>query len=108
VDIIRQYQADNPYPFASLDDVLDHIDRAVALAGIDHVGLGSDYDGVGNTLPTGLKDVSQYPNLVQGLLDRGYSDEDIAKVLGGNLLRVWSASESFALAAGNPAACTQS
>jgi membrane dipeptidase len=108
VDIVRQYQADNPYPFASLDDVLDHIDRAVALAGIDHVGLGSDYDGVGNTLPTGLKDVSQYPNLVQGLLDRGYSDEDIAKVLGGNLLRVWSAAESFALTAGNPAACAQS
>lgn len=79
----------NPYPFATLSDVLDHIDRAVALAGIDHVGLGSDYDGVGDTLPEGLKDASTYPALVQGLLDRDYDDEGIEKILGLNALRVW-------------------
>ena len=89
----RQYRIDNPYPYANVSDVLDHIDRVVSLAGIDHVGIGSDYDGVGDSLPIGLKDVSDYPNLVDGLLDRGYSEADIGKVLGGNLLRVWSAVE---------------
>ena len=53
----------HPYPFAHLNDVLDHIDRVVEIAGIDHVGLGSDYDGVGDTLPVGLKDASTFPNL---------------------------------------------
>ncbi|MEE4211459.1 MAG: dipeptidase [Parvularcula sp.] len=84
-----QYRENNPYPYADLSDVLDHIDRAVELAGIDHVGLGSDYDGVGDSLPTGLKDASTMPNLVQGLLDRGYSEEDAKKILSGNALRVW-------------------
>jgi len=90
------YRARNPYPFADLSDVLDHIDHVVEIAGIDHVGLGSDYDGVGNSLPTGLKDVSTYPNLVAGLLERGYSEEDIAKILGTNLLRVWRDVEAVA------------
>lgn len=84
-----QWGADNPYPFAGLDDVLDHIDRAVELAGIDHVGLGSDYDGVGDTLPENLKDAATYPALAQGLFDRGYSADDVEKILGGNALRVW-------------------
>ncbi|MCB1684877.1 MAG: dipeptidase [Pseudomonadales bacterium] len=101
------YRAEHPYPFATVADVLDHIDRAVMLAGIDHVGLGSDYDGVGDSLPVGLKDVSQYPNLIAGLIERGYSDADIEKILGGNLLRVWRQVEAFATAAGNPPACTQ-
>lgn len=83
----------HPYPFAGLNDVLDHIDRAVELAGIDHVGLGTDYDGVGDSLPTDLKDVSSYPVLIDGLIARGYSDEDIRKILGGNALRVWEAVE---------------
>jgi membrane dipeptidase len=104
---MAQYKADHPYPFATVDDVLDHIDRAVALAGIDHVGIGSDYDGVGETLPIGLEDVSAYPNLVDGLLDRGYGEADIAKILGGNLMRVWSAVEDYAANAGNPARCSQ-
>ena len=78
-----------PYPYAGLNDVLDHIDRTVALAGIDHVGIGSDYDGVGDSLPEGLKDVSTYPVLIQGLIDRGYDDAAIEKILGGNALRVW-------------------
>jgi membrane dipeptidase len=91
------YAADNgPLPFASLDDVLDHFDHVVKLTGIDHVGIGSDYDGVGDSLPTGLKDVSSYPNLVAGLLRRGYSEDDIRKILGENLLRVWQAAEDYA------------
>lgn len=83
-----------PYPFASLGDVLDHIDYVVGLVGVDHVGIGSDYDGVGDSLPVGLKDVSSFPNLVRGLLERGYSEEDIAGILGANLLRVWAEIEA--------------
>lgn len=82
--------------YADVGDVVAHIDRVVALAGIDHVGLGSDFDGVGDSLPTGLKDVSQYPNLISALMTKGYSDEDIAKILGGNLLRVWEQVERVA------------
>ncbi len=78
--------------------MLDHIDHVVKLIGIEHVGIGSDYDGVGDSLPVGLKDVSSYPNLVQGLLDRGYSDADIKKILGENMLRVWRQAEAFAQA----------
>ncbi len=88
-----------PFPFADVSDVLDHIDHVVALVGIDHVGIGSDYDGVGDSLPTGLKDVSTYPNLVKGLLARGYSHDDIKKILGENLMRVWTAVEENAAAA---------
>jgi membrane dipeptidase len=85
-----------PMPYASLEDVLDHFDHVVALVGVDHVGLGSDYDGVGDSLPTGLKDVSAYPNLVEGLLRRGYNEADIRKILGENLLRVWQTVENYA------------
>lgn len=85
-----------PLPYASLDDVLDHFDHVVNLVGVDHVGIGSDFDGVGDSLPTGLKDVSDYPNLVQGLLERDYRDEDVRKILGENLLRVWKAVEDYA------------
>jgi len=101
----ERYRADNPYPYAGVDDVLDHIDRAVRLAGIDHVGLGSDYDGVGDTLPVGLKDVSTYPTLVAGLLRRGYDEAEIAKILGGNLMRVWHEAEIYAAQAGYPPLC---
>ncbi len=90
------YEVENPFPYASLDDVLDHIDHVVAIAGVDHVGIGSDYDGVGDTLPVGLKSVADFPNLVAGLYARGYSDDEVAKVLGGNLMRVWRANEEFA------------
>ncbi len=85
-----------PMPYASLDDVLDHFDHVVRLVGVDHVGIGSDYDGVGDSLPTGLKDVSAYPNLVEGLLRRGYSEADVRKILGENLLRVWQAIDDYA------------
>jgi membrane dipeptidase len=85
-----------PAPRATLDDVLDHFDHVVEIAGIDHVGIGSDYDGVGDSLPVGLKDVASYPNLVKGLLERGYTEDDIVKILGENLLRVWQAVEDYA------------
>jgi membrane dipeptidase len=95
-DFAAAYRAKNPFPFASLEQVLDHIDHVVKLIGIDYVGIGSDYDGVGDSLPTGLKDVSSYPNLVQGLLDRGYSEAHITKILSGNTLRVWRQAEAYA------------
>lgn len=90
-----------PFPFASLDDVLDHFDHVIALTGVDHVGIGSDFDGVGDSLPIGLKDVAAYPNLIQGLLDRGYSEDDIRKILGENLLRVWQATLDYAATTSN-------
>jgi membrane dipeptidase len=95
-DFDAAYRAKNPYPFASLAQVLDHIDHVVELIGIDYVGIGSDYDGVGDSLPIGLKDVASYPNLVQGLIDRGYSDTDIKKILSGNTLRIWKQAEEYA------------
>ena len=91
-----EYFTQNPFPFANLEAVLDHFDHVVDLVGIDHVGIGSDYDGVGDSLPVGLKDVSTYPNLIDGLLKRGYSEADIAKILSGNLLRVWQQVEAYA------------
>lgn len=96
----KQYFAEEPFIFADVTDVADHIDHIVELVGVDYVGLGSDYDGVGPTLPTGLKDVSQYPNLFRVLLERGYSGEDVAKIAGENLLRVWSEVERVAAEAG--------
>ena len=91
------YEKQNgPMVYASMDDVLDHFDHVVKLVGIDHVGIGSDFDGVGDSLPDGLKDASGYPNLVEGLLRRGYSEDDIRKILGENLLRVWDAVETYA------------
>lgn len=79
----------------SVDDVVKHINHVVNLVGVDHVGIGSDFDGV-FAVPDGLKDVADYPNLVQKLIDAGYSDDDIKKILGENLLRVWSEVEAYA------------
>lgn len=92
----QAYKEKFPYPYADVTDVADHIDRAVKLVGVDHVGLGSDYDGVGDSLPAGLKDAASFPNLVQELLDRNYKERDIAKILGGNVLRVMEAAEAYA------------
>ncbi|MFM8353321.1 MAG: membrane dipeptidase, partial [Gammaproteobacteria bacterium] len=100
-----EWRKDNPYPYATIDDVLDHIDRAVALAGIDHVGIGSDYDGVGDSLPIGLKDVSTFPALIDGLLRRGYDEQAISQILGGNVLRVWNAVVDYGAAAGYAPVC---
>jgi membrane dipeptidase len=86
----QSYWRDHARIYADISDVVAHIDRVVELAGVDHVGLGSDFDGVGDSLPNGLKDVSYYPNLVGGLLESGYSEEDVEKICAGNLLRVWS------------------
>lgn len=94
--IIEAFQKDNPSLFADVKTVADHIDHVVDLAGIDHVGLGSDFDGVGDSLPTGLKDVSQYPNLIAELLRRDYSNEDIAKICYKNVFRVWKTVQAFA------------
>lgn len=97
-EFIEQYQKDHPILMSDVKMVANHIDNVVAIAGIDHVGLGSDYDGVGDTLPVGLKDVSQYPNLIKELLDRGYSEEDIAKICYKNVFRVWKAVDAYAAA----------
>lgn len=93
---IAEVRAKNPFPFATLEEVLNHIDHVKNLVGIDYIGIGSDYDGVGDSLPVGLKDVSTYPNLVQGLLDRGYSEEEIEKILYKNFVRVWREVETYA------------
>ena len=76
----------------SVHDVVDHIEHIIKVAGIDHVGLGSDFDGM-NKLPKQLEDVSCYPYITQELLNRGYTREQIHKVLGGNLMRVFAAAE---------------
>ena len=92
----ESWRKDHPPIFATVADVADHIDHVVKLAGVDHVGLGSDFDGVGDSLPVGLKSVADYPNLVAELLRRGYSNEDVVKILGGNLMRVWREAEKVA------------
>ncbi|HMK38375.1 MAG TPA: dipeptidase [Bacteroidota bacterium] len=92
----KSYLREHPLGYADIADVVQHINHVVSVAGIDHVGLGSDFDGVGDELPTGLKDVSQYPNLILHLLQAGYSDDDIRRICGGNLLRVWTQVENTA------------
>lgn len=95
-EYIEQYTKEND-PWSNVAKVADHIDHVVALTGgTDNVGFGSDFDGVGDSLPTGLKDVSQYPNLIFELLKRGYTEEDIAKMCYQNVFRVWRAVESVA------------
>jgi membrane dipeptidase len=74
-------------PAPSYTVIADHIDHAVKVGGIDHVGLGSDFDGI-DTPPHGMEDVSKIPDLVRELSRRGYSEEDLEKILGGNVLRV--------------------
>ncbi len=88
--IIDQFASNHVELYSDVERVADHIDHVVKLAGIDHVGIGSDYDGVGDTLPIGLKDVSDYPNLIYVLLKRGYSDDDIEKICSKNVFRVWN------------------
>ena len=79
-----------------LSKLLDHFEHAVKVAGADHVGLGSDFDGVDDMLPEGIEDVSKIPNLVSGLMERGFSDDDILKILGGNTLRAMRQVETVA------------
>lgn len=77
----------NPAPRATVSDAADHIDHIRKVAGIDHIGIGGDFDGI-TSVPAGLEDVSKYPDLTAELLRRGYSDADVSKILGGNILRV--------------------
>ena len=84
----------NPNLVVTVKDVADHIDRVKKLVGIDHVGIGSDYDGWRN-FPVGLEDTSTYPNLIKELLNRNYTKEEIEKIFGGNLLRVWREVKKF-------------
>lgn len=86
-DRVRTEEYAKRLPSVSVSRVVDHIDYMVKLIGIDHVGVGSDFDGV-QAVPTDLADVAQLPNLTAELLRRGYSEEDISKILGGNMLRV--------------------
>ena len=87
----RELLINQKNPFASIDDVLDAIDHVNNLVGQNHIGFGSDFDGLGNSLPSNLKDVSFYPKLIEGLLKRGYNKESIEKICYKNFFRVWNA-----------------
>jgi len=88
--IIAQFTNNPRDLYSDVERVADHIDHVVKLVGIDHVGIGSDFDGVNGELPIGLKDVSAYPNLIFVLLKRGYTPDDIEKICSKNILRVWN------------------
>jgi membrane dipeptidase len=91
-EAMRQWVRDNDYPAGTVRTIVDHIDRIVKVAGVDHVGLGSDFDGV-TRLPAQMEDVSCYPYITQELLNRGYAEADIRKILGENLMRVFADAE---------------
>ena len=93
--VIRSERRDRGIPSATLEDILNHIDHVVHVAGVDHVGLGSDFDGV-SALPDGMEDVTRLPWITYGLLKRGYSEGDVRKILGGNTLRVMEEAEQVA------------
>lgn len=90
--------AKDPKTFSTISKIADHIDHIVNVIGIDYVGLGSDFDGVGDSLPEGMKDVSGFPNLIAELLDRGYSEEDVEKICYKNIFRVWNQVLDYAAA----------
>lgn len=94
-EVVKRWRRANPMPRGTIHDLVDHIDHIVSVAGINHVGIGSDYDGV-SILPTQLEDVSTYPLITQALLDRGYSEAEIKRVLGENVLRVMREVEKVA------------
>lgn len=89
----RIWRKENPTPRGSIHHVVDHIEHIIQVAGIDHVGLGSDYDGI-DTVPVQLEDVGCFPHITQELLNRGYTAEQIHKILGGNVMRVFRAVEA--------------
>ena len=90
---LERWRAENPEPRATLSQVADHIDHVRKVAGIDHIGLGGDFDGI-TTVIQGLEDVSKYPGLTAELIRRGYTDQDIKKILGLNILRVMRGAET--------------
>jgi len=91
----EEWLKDNPRPQATLAQVADHIEHVKKLAGADHIGIGSDFDGI-DTTPVGLQDVSAFPALFAELIRRGWSDEDLKKLARGNILRVLRANEQVA------------
>ena len=93
----RDYRARNPEPPATLDDVVRHCEHIREVAGVDHVGVGGDYDGV-EVLPQGMGDVTAYPALLEALAERGWSDDDLARLTSGNVLRVMREAEDGARA----------
>ena len=95
LNAVKSWNQANPRPKASLQDVADHIDHIRAAIGIDHIGLGGDFDGIPFG-PDGLEDVSKYPWLLAELMDRGYSEQDIAKISGNNFLRAYREVEAVA------------
>jgi membrane dipeptidase len=90
----RMKDIDATFPPATLKDFADHLDHAVKVAGIDHVGIGTDFDGGGGI--AGFNDASEAANVTEELVRRGYSEKDIGKIWGGNLLRVWREVEKVA------------
>jgi membrane dipeptidase len=92
---IRQYGKEHPLPAGTVHDVVDHIEHIIRVAGVEHVGLGSDFDGV-TQLPEQLKDVSCYPYITQELLNRGHSPDEVHKIMGENVLRVMRKAEAVA------------
>lgn len=90
-----RWRAENPIVPGSVHDLVDHIDHIVKIAGVEHVGIGSDYDGVG-MLPKQLEDVSTYPVITQELLNRGYTAEDVDKIMSGNIMRAYRQAEDVA------------
>lgn len=92
----KAYRESHPFPYATLDDLVANFMHVIDLVGVEHVGIGSDFDGVGDSLPVGMKDVSQYPNLVEKLLQQGLDENDIEAILGGNLMRVWEIAANYA------------
>ena len=93
---LAAWEKDHPKPVVTLEQVADHIDHIRKIAGVDHVGLGSDFDGMPDA-PVGLEGVDRYPALLEELMRRGWSDSDIAKVAGENVLRVLAAAERIGL-----------
>jgi membrane dipeptidase len=94
--VVKAFYEQNKGRYATVDTVADHIEHVINLVGIGHVGLGSDFDGVGDSLPEGLKDVSFYPNLFRVLLERGHSEADVEKIAGANVMRAWRRMEAVA------------
>ena len=93
---LAEWERTHPKPVVTLSVVADHIEHIARVAGKDHVGIGSDFDGLGTDVPVGLNDVSRYPELLAELMRRGWSDADVAKLAGGNILRVMEEAEAVA------------
>jgi membrane dipeptidase len=92
---LKRWEAAHPYPAGSIHDVVDHIEHIAKVAGVDHVGIGSDFDGI-TKVPVQLEDVSTYPLITQELLNRGWKSDDIGKLMSGNILRVMKRTEEVA------------